>query len=171
MQLAKREYQLRKVLKTDAAIVARHRSLMFLDMGDLAPQDFEAFHQICESWIAELLEKGKYIGWFLEFESMPVAGGGIMLLDRLPSPACNHTGSWAHVINIYTDPEHRRYGLARRMMLHIIDWCRHNDIDRLTLGASKQGRSLYESLGFEATSQMRLAPERMHALVDSMESK
>ena len=169
MESAKQDYQLRQVLIADAATIARQRSLMFLDMGELSSQDFEAFCRVCESWIADLLDTGKYIGWFFENQSIPVAGGGIMLLDRLPAPGCYRGGCWAHVINIYTAPEHRRRGLARQMILHIIDWCRQNEIDRLTLGASKQGRPLYESLGFEQTSQMRLAPDRMHAQVRLME--
>ena len=163
------QYRLRPAVPADAEIIARQRSAMFLDMGAVSPQEAELLRQTRELWIANLIATNKYLGWFLEHESTPVSGGGIILLERAPAPGCCRLGKWAHIVNIYTAPNHRRRGLARRMMLHIIAWSAQNSIDHLTLGASSQGKPLYESLGFEQTSQMRLAPERMRALACSME--
>jgi hypothetical protein len=41
----------------------------------------------------------------------------------------------------------------------ILDWCRENGVDTIILHASAEGRSLYESLGFQATNEMRLRLE------------
>jgi hypothetical protein len=41
-------------------------------------------------------------------------------------------------------------------MLTMIDWCRKQRFDRVFLHASKDGRPLYEALGFEPTNEMQL---------------
>jgi hypothetical protein len=38
----------------------------------------------------------------------------------------------------------------------ILDWCRDQGLAAVYLHASKSGRPLYESLGFEPTNEMRL---------------
>jgi hypothetical protein len=37
-----------------------------------------------------------------------------------------------------------------------LEWCRANRVDVVILHASKEGRHLYESVGFEPTNEMRL---------------
>lgn len=41
-------------------------------------------------------------------------------------------------------------------MQTMIDWCRHEGFTHVSLHASADGRSLYESLGFEPSNEMRL---------------
>lgn len=60
------------------------------------------------------------------------------------------------VVNVYTDPSHRRQGIARKLMEVIIDWCRSEGFGSVLLHASDEGRPLYESLGFTPTNEMRL---------------
>jgi GNAT superfamily N-acetyltransferase len=62
------------------------------------------------------------------------------------------------VFNVYTDPSHRKQGLARRMMDAIHEWCRAEGIERVVLNASSFGRALYESMGYVAADEpmMRL---------------
>ena len=57
---------------------------------------------------------------------------------------------------MYTDPAHRRRGLARRLMETMIAWARAEGHATLYLHASDEGRGLYESLGFAPTNEMRL---------------
>jgi hypothetical protein len=38
----------------------------------------------------------------------------------------------------------------------MIEWCRKQGLAMVYLHASQDGRSLYESLGFEPTTEMRL---------------
>jgi GNAT superfamily N-acetyltransferase len=57
---------------------------------------------------------------------------------------------------MYTEPAYRRKGIARELMKRMIDWCRQEGFGTVLLHASKDGRSLYESLGFTPTNEMRL---------------
>jgi GNAT superfamily N-acetyltransferase len=53
-------------------------------------------------------------------------------------------------------PDFRRKGIARDLMKIMIDWCRTEGFAAVYLHASKDGRPLYEALGFEPTTEMRL---------------
>jgi len=57
---------------------------------------------------------------------------------------------------MYTEPEYRRQGLARRLMEAMVAWCRAERMTSVYLHASDDGRALYESLGFTPTNEMRL---------------
>ena len=60
------------------------------------------------------------------------------------------------MLNVYTEPAHRRNGVARAIMAAIMDSSREQRLARLVLHASKEGRPLYEDLGFEDSNEMRI---------------
>jgi GNAT superfamily N-acetyltransferase len=150
------ELRIRPATPTDAAIIAHHRAAMFQDMGRVSPEEYQLLRAASESWIAGVLANQQYIGWLVEDGSGIVAGGGLLLREQFPTAGCYKIGQWAHIMNVYTKPEYRRRGLARRLMILMIDWCAAQKIDQVTLTASDEGRHLYESLGFVQTSDMRL---------------
>ena len=57
---------------------------------------------------------------------------------------------------MFTEPEHRRRGLARWIVETIVGWGREAGLPGVYLHASDEARPLYASLGFEPTSEMRL---------------
>ena len=60
------------------------------------------------------------------------------------------------IVNVFTEPEWRRRGIAKRLIKEIIVWSREQNLDDLVLHASADGRTLYEQLGFLITNEMRL---------------
>jgi GNAT superfamily N-acetyltransferase len=67
-------------------------------------------------------------------------------------------GPWrANILNVYTRPESRRKGLARRLVETALEWCRANGISTVILHASDAGRPLYASMGFQPSTEMRIA--------------
>jgi GNAT superfamily N-acetyltransferase len=62
------------------------------------------------------------------------------------------SGRLAFVYNVYTEPEHRRHGLARQVMDVLHAYCREAGIGSVALNASIFGRTLYESMGYRVTS-------------------
>ena len=129
---------------------------MFVDMKSISANEGEHLRLAVEPWISELMATGQYVGWLIEYDGTVVAGGGVFLMELGPGPGRYRLGRGAHVANIYTEPAHRRRGIARSLMNTILMWCEANAIDQVTLSASDEGRPLYESLGFRPTSDMRL---------------
>ena len=140
---------------------------MWQDMGDLPDEFFEPLRARAEVQFRELLADGGYVGWFAATVSEPqtiISGAGVLLRPSLPSPRKLDgktvgvtDGQLALLINVFTEPEWRRRGIALALLKEVIAWATAQRIDRLVLHASDAGRPLYEKVGFVATNEMRLA--------------
>jgi GNAT superfamily N-acetyltransferase len=83
-------------------------------------------------------------------------GGGAIVISPWPSHPYDGRCRRATILNVYTHPDHRKQGIGRQLMQTMIDWCRQQGFSFVSLHASKHGRHLYETLGFEPTNEMRL---------------
>jgi len=149
-------YRIRRATVEDAAVIARHRVGMFRDMRVMVEVEAPLLETAAHAYLLATLSTGEYLGWLVEHDSGVVAGGGVILRALLPRPGHADGGEEAYVLNVYTEPPHRRRGLARRLMNEILDWCHARGALRITLHASDEGRPLYEDLGFVQTNEMRL---------------
>jgi GNAT superfamily N-acetyltransferase len=151
------DYRVRLATLADADVLVRHRIGMFTDMG--VPLDAEVLDPAFRVWLAEMMPAGTYRAWLAEAADGEVAGGGgITILPWPPGP--RYVGDQlAFVYNVYTEPAHRRRGLARLIMDTIHAWCRDEGITSMALNASRDGKPLYESMGYtESPSPMMFLP-------------
>src|SRR4051812_26815298 len=129
---------------------------MFLDIGKHDPSKLEAMTEAYQPWLESKMSAGAYFGWLAMDSGDSVAAGlGLWLMDW-PPHVIGRGLRRGNIINVYTEAAHRRRGLARRLLNTALDWCRANGVDVIILHASKEGRHLYESVGFEPTNEMRL---------------
>lgn len=84
----------------------------------------------------------------------------LLLVTKPPSPRFPH-GQTGTLFNVYTVPEHRRRGLARGVMLRLLDAARDLNLDVVELHATEDGYPLYQSLGFEDDSSTHVAMRMM----------
>ncbi len=64
-------------------------------------------------------------------------------------PTFSHpTGKRAHLMNVYTNSNYRRMGIARTMVNMLIEDAWGKGATEISLDATALGRPLYESLGF-----------------------
>ena len=160
-------FQVRPATPEDAAVIAWHRARMFQDMGELPEPAFEVLRARAEVVLGDWLKRGEYLGWLASPVSSPesvVAGAGVQLHQVLPHPASGAGGGvavaggrHAIVLNVFTEPEWRRQGVAELLMQRVLEWAAEVRLDRLVLHASAEGRALYERLGFVATNEMRFS--------------
>jgi len=150
------DYVIRRATEADATVVAHHRVGMFRDMGVMEERDGPALEASSQAYLKVALSSGEYLGWLIDADGEVVAGGGVLVRRLLPRPGHPTGGEEAYVLNVYTEPAHRRRGLARILMQAILDWCDARHIPRISLHASDAGRPLYETLGFVQTNEMRL---------------
>ena len=149
-------YTLRKATADDATIIVHHRVGMFTDMGN-DPAQVAKMEAPFRVWVDEEFAAGRFETWFACAENGEViAGAGLWFYHWIPRPLLAQTIR-PYILNVYTDPAYRRRGLARALMQTMIDWCRREGFARVTLHASDDGRHLYESLGFQASNEMRLS--------------
>jgi GNAT superfamily N-acetyltransferase len=153
-------FRIRRGTVQDADIIAWHRARMFQDMGDVSGDAFEILRAKARVRLEEWLESGDYIAWLATPADKPetiVAGAGVQVQPILPRPLNASTigeGRQGTIVNVFTEPQWRRRGIAGLLVKEIISWSRNEQIDRLLLHASDEGRSVYERLGFILGEEM-----------------
>jgi GNAT superfamily N-acetyltransferase len=150
------EFRIRAATLDDLPHIVHHRRAMFRDMGRGTEAELDDVETAAERFLHSALADGGYRGWFaVAHDGGIAAGAGITIVPwpGHPGDAINRRG-W--IQNVYTEPEFRRRGLARRLMETVIAWCRADGFYTVSLHASDDGRALYESMGFLPTNEMRL---------------
>jgi len=141
------DYRVRAAALDDIPALVHQRVEMFIAMN--VPIDRNAVSAAYDRWLQTTLPSDLYRAWLVETAAGEIAaGGGITVIAWPPSP--NSLGDRAaFVYNVYTEPAHRRRGLARMILETIHAWCRANGIATGFLNASDEGRTLYESMGYQ----------------------
>jgi GNAT superfamily N-acetyltransferase len=149
------DFTIREATRSEVAIVLHHRLAMFRDMGQGTADELVRMAEAAEPVLARALDDGSYRHWLAIASGRVVGGGGVLLCPwpANPKDACTER---AMILNVYTEPEFRRQGVARRIVDTILHWIRMRGLRSANLHASDEGRVLYEKLGFVATNEMRL---------------
>jgi GNAT superfamily N-acetyltransferase len=146
---------IREASAADIPEILRQRRGMYEDMGTRDPDALNAMAKSSAGYLERAMADGSFRAWFACDGDRVVSGGAVIVtswLAHLYDLECRR----ATILNVYTNPEYRRRGLAGKIMQTIINWCKREGFARVTLHASEDGRHLYESLGFELSNEMRL---------------
>jgi GNAT superfamily N-acetyltransferase len=151
---------LRKAGLGDIPTLVLHRRRMFEDMAQAenrshAPAELDAMDSAYARQLHMFLPDGALQAWVIEAADRIVASGAILFADWLPRPG-DLTEVLAYLHSVYTEPDYRKRGLAQRIVQTMIDACREKGLKRVNLHASPAGHSIYETLGFLPTNEMRL---------------
>jgi GNAT superfamily N-acetyltransferase len=150
-RVASDTFQIRRATAQDVDIISLHRARMFQDMGDVSGDAFEILRAKARTRLEQWIDTGNYIGWLAtpaDEPEMIVAGAGVQLQPILARPVDVSTigeGRQGTIVNVFTEPQWRRRGIASLLIKEIIIWSKNEQIDRLVLHASDEGRSIYES--------------------------
>jgi GNAT superfamily N-acetyltransferase len=149
----------------DRETIARQRVAIFIEADRMPASRADTLIDATSAYLADAIPAGHYVGWLATTAVTPdrvVAGCGVHVRDVAPFPwrlpdgtDVISPGRQGLIVNVYTEPEFRRLGLARRLMTTVLDWARMNRVDSLILHATPGARVLYESLGFAPSNEMR----------------
>jgi GNAT superfamily N-acetyltransferase len=129
---------------------------MFAEMGFRDTGVLDRVEGSSREYFSEAIRIGRYRGWLAEeLNGQNVGGGGIVVADWPGYPGENHAER-AWILNIYTEPEPRRCGVAKRLLEVMIEWCRTRRFSAVSPHASSAGRPLYEKVCFQQTNEMML---------------
>ena len=148
---------IRRATEQDIPDLVRLRIALMKDL-DRFPTgaDITAFASSVHHYLDHALPAQTYIAWIAETNGAIVACVGAELHIRMPHPR-NPQGREFYMINVYTEPEYRRLGLAEQLVRCAIDFARENAFPMIVLHATPQGRPLYTKLGFQpGTNEMIL---------------
>ena len=147
---------IREAGSADLETILHHRRSMFRYMGEGTAEELDRMVEVARPWVARALADGSYRHWLAMDASGCVAGGGGVLISPWPANPHDPCTERAVILNVYTEAEFRRRGIARLVMQRILAWIKAYGLRGVNLHASENGRALYEKLGFAATNEMRL---------------
>lgn len=150
------DFTIRRAIPRDCDAILHHRRSMFAEMKEGTSDELDRTVQVARPWLMTALSSGSYQGWLAEDgQGKVIAGAGVVILSWPASPK-NPENRRALIVNVYTEPEFRGQGLARQLMLTVLDWLKQQGFHMASLHASAAGRHLYETLGFRASNEMQL---------------
>jgi ribosomal protein S18 acetylase RimI-like enzyme len=140
----------------DVKTIVGHRRAMFRDMRSPDEAALDSMAAKFGPWLTEKMRAKEYLAWLAVASGGEVAAGAGLWLMDWPPHVLGSGPRRGNILNVYTERAFRRRGLARVLMETALGWCRENKVDVVILHASPEGRALYESLGFEASNEMRM---------------
>lgn len=144
----------REATVADIAALARLRWQMERERkgGDLSLKDYT--HAYVAATKAEM-ERGAHQAWIAEAGGEAVACV-LLVWWMMPPNFENLARKRGFVSSVYTQPDYRRQGIARRLMEMLVERARADGVLRLILRASDMGRPLYLDMGFVPSRGLEL---------------
>ena len=149
------EITIREGTLADIPTITGHRRRMCEDMNYTDGGALSTMVTVTANYLKKAIPEGSFRSWLACDKGEVVAGGAVVIVSW-PAHAYDLECRRATILNVYTNPDYRRRGIARQILQTMIAWCKQEGFARVTLHASEHGRHLYETLGFEPSNEMRL---------------
>lgn len=138
----------RKATRMDLETLVRTRIEVLRAANRLEDEvDMSDVEQQSRKYYESALPDGSHVAYLVFDEDRFVGAGGISFFRVMPTYH-NPTGWKAYVMNMYTRPEYRRQGIARKTLDLLVAEARNRGITAISLEATAAGRPLYEGYGF-----------------------
>lgn len=128
-------------------------------------RDAAPLREANERWLGEHLGLD-FQAWMAEIDGRVVASAALLWFPHPPGPN-NPGGLEAYILNVFTEPEARRFGAARALMERLVVEAKAAGVRRIWLRAREDGWPLYESMGFRPGNYMELTRDLLEDQDDS----
>jgi GNAT superfamily N-acetyltransferase len=142
-----KRYDLREATASDIPTLVRHRRLLMEEIDSVDQAILDDHLRVYRGWLRSRLRSGSVVGWIASVGDVQVASGLVFVLRHRPHPS-NPSGRTPYLMAMYTDPAHRRQGIASAIVRAATDWATKADFSYITLHATDMGIAVYEALGF-----------------------
>lgn len=122
-----------------------------VDMSEVKMESYQYYQKA--------LHDGSHVAYLVFDGKRFVGAGGVSYFQVMPTYH-NPSGKKAYIMNMYTDPEYRRRGIAFKTLDILVKDIKNKGITAISLEATEMGRPLYEKYGFVAmNNEMELLVE------------
>lgn len=109
--------------------------------------DLSLVEQQSREYYEEYLRSKEHIA-YLVFDGEKLIGAGGVSFFRVMPTYHNPTGWKAYIMNMYTNPDYRRKGIASHTLGLLVEEAKKKGVRHISLEATDMGRPLYEQYGF-----------------------
>ena len=142
-------YTYKKVGIEDLDMLVKTRIQILKVINKLSDDcDMTDFEKETGKYYKTALENNNHTAILVFDEDKFIGAGGIDYYTVMPSYH-NPTGKTAFIMNIYTDPQYRRKGIAFKVLDMLVKDANDRGVKNIILDSTKMGRPLYERYGFK----------------------
>ncbi len=147
-------FKVRPAAVRDIPTLTSQRHRMFEDMHSPPAKDIAIHDKAFPAWAKREIRAKRLICFLVEDEGgRTVGGGSLWLRDVQPYPGFAG-GKIPYLMSVYTEPDFRGKGAATLVIKHAMVWAKKHGYSAMSLHASKDGRKIYESLGWASGNEM-----------------
>lgn len=117
------------------------------DLGQIVDADLELISSSLPSYFEKHLNKDLIV--YVARDEMDIVSCAFLLIVEKPMSPSFITGKTGTVLNVYTKPEYRKKGYAKKLMIMMLEDANAEGVSIIELKATEDGYSLYKSVGFE----------------------
>lgn len=120
---------------------------LYEDLGIITDKDLSLIQTSLPSYFAKHLNLDLMV-YVARDEDNIVSCSFLLIVEKPMSPSFI-TGKTGIVLNVYTKPEYRHKGYAKKLMTMMLEDAATRDVSVIELKSTEDGYSLYKSVGFE----------------------
>ena len=143
---------LRKATIDDMKLLIRLRiDYLTEDSGKLSYEEKIAIEKQLKDYFTKHISDNTFICILAEIEGDVVSTAYLSISEKPANPMFI-TGVTGTLLNVLTYPEHRRKGIATKVIDKIIDEAKKVGVSHINLSATSDGKYLYKKMGFKESN-------------------
>lgn len=117
------------------------------DLGVISDKNLDLMQATLPSYYEKHLNKDLMV--YVARDEEDIVACAFLLIVEKPMSSSFITGKTGTVLNVYTKPEYRKKGYAKKLMTMMLEGAKAQGLSVIDLKATEDGYSLYKSVGFE----------------------
>lgn len=117
------------------------------DLGVISDENLELMKSTLPSYYTKHLNKNLMV--YVARDGEDIVSCAFLLIVEKPMSPSFITGKTGTVLNVYTKPDYRKKGYAKKLITTMLEDAKAEGLSIIELKATEDGYSLYKSVGFE----------------------
>ncbi len=148
------EYRFATINDVDQLV--KLRTLMQLEVNNYKPEDVTAeFIEKVKTYFLNSIPTKKYYSSVAIYEEKIIGTAGVCFYEKPPSLSGGF-GLNGYVTNVYVEKDFRQKGVGSQMMRELNQLAFEMKADKLHLGATADGLSIYKAVGYQKPNFVNL---------------
>lgn len=137
---------IRRATKEDIDKLIENRMKVIFEVSNSQYSDESFYDNTCD-YIKNHIDKDGFIVWIAVDNDEIISIVMLSIYEILPT-MFNVSGKTGYILNVWTDENYRRQGLATKLLKNIFADAKKAGVNSIHLKATEQGKFVYEKLGF-----------------------